>query len=299
VIDHRELLDQIRALPALSRAVSELRRVLADDVATGADLAAAVRSDAGLAANVLRAANSAAFGLARRVTSIEHAVAMLGSSRLLDIAAAAALAGVVPDRLLGYGISATEFNQHCIAVAVLSDQLAAEINLVCKTEAFTAGLLHDVGKLAVSTFLYRVQDALPPALEQQQLALLQAEQQLLGIDHAAAGEAVIRKWQLPEVFAVTARWHHDPCQVTGEPTARALASVVHLADAMVHMLGLGADIAGLAREVKGEALSILDLDPSTVEAVACAATPTIQELCSALAPAGSGAQVRENGVGKG
>lgn len=278
MIARASVVEQVRQLPTLSAAAVRVGELARDERSSAADFERTLRTDAALTANLLRIVNSAYFGLRSRADSVRHAVALLGVKRTAEVATAAALAPLIPARLPGYGIAARDFWLHSVAVAALAERLASELKLERPDRIFTAGLLHDMGKLAVGSWV---------AMESAQILdrawagtpLVRAEEAVLGLDHAEVGAAVAEAWSLPPAVALVARWHHAPGGAPEGPDRR-LADLVHVADGLAHALGFGADAAELARAVDGAAEVRLGLRRRDLERTASASLDEIRELAS-------------------
>ncbi len=280
------VLAKVRQLPALSTAMVRVRELARDERSGAADFERAIRPDAALTANVLRIVNSAHFGLRCRAESVRHAVALLGVKRLSAVVSAAALAPVIPPRLPGYELDAADFWRHSVAVAVLAERLAREVGRGQDDAVFTAGVLHDIGKLAVATFVAGASRAI---LERARggASLVGAEQEVLGVTHAEVGAAVAEAWRMPPVVVAVARWHHAPGAAPAGTDAVPI-QLVHLADALAHALGLGADVGELARAVDPAVQERLGLRRRTLERAAADALQPIAELAATFTPARGG-----------
>jgi putative nucleotidyltransferase with HDIG domain len=278
--------DRIRTLPALPAAVARVHALAADPRSGPADFEALLRPDPALSANLLRLANSAHFAPRSRVETVRQAVAVLGLKRTSDLATGAAFAPLVPKRLPGYEVDAAAFWLHCAAVAVLAEKLAAEAG-GAPDLTFTAGLLHDVGKLAVCAFVAGEASAIAARLRAGE-AFAAAERGTLGLDHAEVGAVVALRWGLPPAVADVARWHHRPGDVP-EGVDRRLVAVVHAADGLAHALGLGADRGELARALDPAAVEPLGIPVRRVERIAGEALEPIRELGRVFGVEGGGA----------
>jgi putative nucleotidyltransferase with HDIG domain len=286
VIAPAEIAARIRALPALSQAAARLHSLALDPRSSAADLEAVIRPDAALTANLLRLANSAHFGLRVPAATARQAVTLLGLRRVCEVATSAAFAPVIPPRLPGYEIDAAAFWTHCVAVAVLAEGLAGEVGGPPDL-LFTAGLLHDLGKLAICAWVSgEAGEILSRARGGEGFAA--AERDVLGLDHGEVGAEVAAAWGLPRAIAAVARWHHRPAGAAAGPDGR-LVALVHAADALAHSLGLGADAGELAREIDPRAAQLAGVSARRLERVACEALEPIGEL-SRLFNAGEGAR---------
>ncbi len=281
------LLACVHSFPVLSGSAVRLSEMLGDEQTSIAEFEVVIRPDVTLTANLLRAANSAHFGLPRKVTSVRQAVSLLGRKKLFDIAMGAAFHSLLPKIVPGYGMNTREFWAHAVAVAVLSEQLAHDIEGVVPDTTFTLGLLHDLGKLAIASVLERELVGIQARLSAGD-DLMTAEQDVLGFDHAAAGAMLLQVWKLPESFADPIRFHHRPGKAApGEP--RQLAELLHLADGLAHNLGFGADVGEMSRSIDMGMVERLCLSDVQLEGIAARSVGPIHQLVEALAPAGSDA----------
>jgi putative nucleotidyltransferase with HDIG domain len=278
------VLSRVKALPALSSTALQLASLARDDRSSAADFERVVRPDPALTANLLRVANSVYFGLRCRAESVRQAVTLLGVKRVSEIAAAVALSPLIPPRLPGYDVGASAFWLHSVAVAVLAEKLAARLGRRCPDLTFTAGLLHDIGKLAIGAF---VADDAPSILVRARggLPFVSAERVVLGVDHAEVGALVAEAWSLPAAAAAAARWHHAPGQVPADAPGD-LVDLVHVADALAHSLGFGADAGELARGVDEGATERLGFRPRDLENTAGESLDAIRDLAALFTPGG-------------
>jgi putative nucleotidyltransferase with HDIG domain len=272
-----EILANIKKLPTFSPTVLRLGQLMNDEEAGPGEYEAVVQVDPALTANLLRMANSAHFGFSRKIGNVREAITLLGIRRLFELGALAAVQAVVPATLPGYGIDSHAYWCHSVAVAVLSERLAKERRLAVPALTFTAGLLHDIGKLVISSFLATQIETLRQELGRDSISLVQCERDLVGGDHAQYGAELASAWNLPEqVVAVIAR-HHMPSDSPDGKTDP-MVDLVHAADCLSHSLGFGADVGELQRRVDEQAMSRLGLRPHDLEHVASRALPEIEGL---------------------
>lgn len=259
------ILGRIRTLPPLRTSAVRLSQLLADHTATPAHFAEVLDADPALTANLLRIANSAAYGARRKIESVQHALVYLGTLRVTELAASVSLSSVVPRKLPGYGLTAQAVWVHSSTVGALAESLARAAGQR-QSLAFTAGLLHDIGKLAVGASLAERKREMLRGLGKEDQSMVELEAQLLGIDHGEVGAMLAQRWDLPEGIVQACQWHHRPsdCPVSEH---QVLVDLVHVANVMAHSLGFGADVGGMARDLDEEALTRLGLDESKLELV--------------------------------
>jgi putative nucleotidyltransferase with HDIG domain len=236
VIPAQAIVDCIEALPTLPESVARLTVLLRDDRATTSDFEKAVRSDPAVTTNLLKAANSAYYGGREPVTNVSQAVARIGLRRVYEVAIGTSFRRSLPIRLSGYGLDGPTFWQHCSATAVYAEALARETSLPATDIAFTAGLLHDVGKLVIGGFLAE----LMPESNWWTFGTAAAERELLGSNHCDVGQEIAIRWHLPLPIAQACRWHHET-ETVSEGVDADLAAVIHAADYLAYVGGFPGD----------------------------------------------------------
>lgn len=229
----RQLVSASPRLATPPAAYFRLCQVLDDPASTGMRVAQIVRTDPSLTARVLRVSNSAAYNQKEHVESVLHAVVLLGTNRIRQMALAAAVQDTfrgIPPRLLDM----RAFWEHSLAVAVFSELVVRHLHRGDPEAAFIGGLLHDIGLLVICLNL--PQDALLAlkAAEQSARPLSVVERELLGFDHAQVGAELLEGWFLSHP-ADMARSHDDP-RAAVDPFG---AEVVHLADIVAAEMRLG------------------------------------------------------------
>lgn len=257
------ILRDLKALPTLPKAALELNRILADEDTSASDVAKVVETDPALTVNLLKVVNSAAVGLSREISSVRQAATLLGNRGVQRVVSVAIVGHVLPETLPGYGLATQEIWAHCAGTAVFCERLAQRGDEVAPDIAFTAGLLHDIGKLAVGAALEEVRDDVIRDLQDGSLEMIEEERRTLGTDHTEVGGLLAERWSLPAAITESIRHHHDPSAADSEH--QSLVQVVHVSNGLAHMLGLGADLGELHRTVLPEVLQAQNLDGDAVQ----------------------------------
>lgn len=282
-----QLVAKVDVLPAFPASVAQLLQRLRDPAVTAKDIEATLRPDPALTARLLALANSGYYRAVGQIGSVHDAVVRLGLKPVFALATGSALGRVVPARLAGYDIDAHDFLQHSVGVAVFAERLAKLAAPEVEGSAFTAGLLHDLGKLVVGSFLAEGHSGIVDAVDGQVLALLDAERQVLGTDHGEVGQIACAKWHLPELLGAGARYHHQPSAAPAGPMRR-LAEVLHVADGLAHQFGLSTDIGEMHRKLELDVLASLKLKAGQLEAVVADGMAQVHQLTAAFAGSASG-----------
>ena len=201
----RKLLGEIGSLPAVPHVYSELTRRIEDPSVSVVELADLVSEDVSLATQVLRMANSAYFGRERSVTGLTDAAARLGTRLLRSLVLTAELFGrfSLPPSYAG---RMEEFQRHSALVARIASSL--EPRAAWKDDAFSAGLLHDVGKLVLMAHITERYEAIEEEAMESGRELFDVELQHLGAHHGTIGACLLGMWGLPSTILEAVHGHH-------------------------------------------------------------------------------------------
>lgn len=218
-----DLLSQTHRLPNVPQAVRQLIQQLNNPDADYAEIAAKVSEDQTLSLRVLRMVNSAHFGLSRKVSSIEDAVVMMGMERLKTLVIASGLAGSVSDI---EGIDLPRFWNESFRVAIVANYLAERTDQVNADIAFTAGLIHNIGRLLLHLAAPEKATAIQQLIEETGGSRSEAEMKILGFTTPEAGKALMDMWKFPPELGEAIAQHKNP---HGFEEPSYVAAVVNLA----------------------------------------------------------------------
>src|SRR5437867_4683101 len=207
-------------LPTIPAVLARILQLVDADKANGKELIAVIEHDQALTAKILRLANSAFFGQTRRVATIPRAVVLLGFTTVRNLAL-----GVKVWETLGGGLARPRLEElwvHAVTVAVAGKWMTARLRGGDPDEAFTAGLLHDVGRLVMAMRLGDVYWKTLAAGADQPVEAL--ESGTFGIDHAEVGSWMLEAWSLPPGIVEGVRQHHTAGLGAGVPGVVATAN---------------------------------------------------------------------------
>lgn len=227
----QEHLQQFRAeviarknLPTIPAVLAQILQLVDKENTSAKDLIGVIEHDQALTGKILRLANSAFFGQARRVATIPRAVMLLGFSTVRNLA----LGVKVWDALAG-GLARQRLEQlwaHAVLVAVSAKQMAGKLRAGDPDEAFTAGLLHDVGRIVLAQrFKEDYWKVVGGAAESEPVEAI--EQATFGVDHSEVGAWLLEAWELPPAIVEAARAHH------AIPAKSGTAGLVSIANRLV------------------------------------------------------------------
>ena len=255
IVDISKIMARVEAFPGIPTTVGRLLTLLEDPETGVEEIENVLRFDVGLTANILRLANAAYFGFANQVSSVRQAVVLLGARRLNQLVMTSCVNAVMGGPVPGYDLPAGELWRHSIAVSVAAEGLAKMLKSPHVDKVFTAALLHDVGKLVLGEFLAeglnRVDNQTDP-----RMSFEAVERQILGADHAEVGARILEHWSFPEALVQAVRYHHAP-DAADPPSA--VIDIVHVANVLCLMIGIGVGREGLQYAPSAEAVARLGL----------------------------------------
>jgi putative nucleotidyltransferase with HDIG domain len=223
-------------VPAMAeeQVAAKVMDLIGDPAVTAKDLERVILRDQATTARVLRVANSAFYGLRGEVSTLSRAIVILGFNTLRSVI----LTGVsealhvrkgscFKDRILW---------EHSVAVALAARTIAQECGYPAAEEAYVGGLLHDIGKVVLDANLAHEYEQVIESVYNEGRSFLDAENDVLGFDHAEVGGLVVRRWNLAAPLHEAVRLHHQPVDAEVDPV---LCAIVSLANSLCVKLGIG------------------------------------------------------------
>jgi putative nucleotidyltransferase with HDIG domain len=217
-------------IPPFPKTVQRVLDMLRDTRIQLTKVAEVVALDQGFAGRVLKMANSAYFGLPRRVHNVTEALVLLGFANVRNVLISASVGHILYDGLAAYGLETGRLWEHSVGVAYGAQILSRRVSVQIYSMAFSSGLLHDVGKVAIERALD----------DDDKLRLLrlirsgttqEAEIDVVGVAHAEVGVEICKNWNLPSDIVEAVGFHHAPAS-----SDRQLAGVVSAANHCTNLL---------------------------------------------------------------
>lgn len=261
-INSQELTETIDNLKPVSDVALQSLEVARDPDCNYYQLERLILQDQVLAANILRLVNSAYYGPQRKVSTISQALTLLGLINFRKLVLQAVAHHLFARKLFAYSMEEGALFHHSVVCARLAELLLPEATPQERAEAYLAGLFHDLGKVVFE----RCAGAAFPLIVDRVLfghePFHQAERNILGLDHAEAGKLLADLWGLPALFGQTIALHHQPLNARH---GQRIVGVVHVANALCNMLGVGLAADSLANELEPEVLANLNLNEQAIE----------------------------------
>jgi putative nucleotidyltransferase with HDIG domain len=271
-----KILGKIKALPTLSIVVAKVIQVVSNPLTSASDLSRIITVDQALTAKVLRLANSAFYGFPFRIKNITQAVSILGFDTIRNLALTVSVYKVFTGEH-DSDFSHQDFWKHCVGVAICASLLAKKIKYRSPEGAFTAGLLHDIGKNFFEQFMHKEYREVMKLAKDRNISVFEAEMEIMHIDHTIVGKLMAEKWNLPHELKAGIASHHHPEQETEE---NVMAHLINVADIICKKKSIGFSgdyvIMPISKEGRelfsldeaGEAELMSDLDKELKEAEA-------------------------------
>jgi putative nucleotidyltransferase with HDIG domain len=266
-----DLLSRISELPPMPQVAQKALELIRNPNSSMTDLASVLAMDQALAGLVLRWANSAYYGLKYPVSTVQQAVTYLGQRTLNSLILAASVAALLDRPAPGYDLDRGQLWRHSLGVASGARLIAASYGSQVAEEAYHAGLLCDIGKLAFEILLRNVDTSGP---DWQEKSFADLEKEHFGINHAVLGAEIARRWNLPKNLIDAITYHHAPSQAND---GLVLASAVHIADAAMMMLGVGVGKDGLQYSLDPAAVQRMGWNDSKFNDLLVRVVPFLEE----------------------
>lgn len=254
-----QILSKAHSVPTLPATVLRVMQMVEDPLCSAAELAQVIQADPAMALKVLKLANSAYYGFRQKIATVPQAVTLLGFATLKNALLSAAVFDLFRLSVTGFDLPALW--KHSVATATASRLLAKRVRFPNSEKAYTAGLLHDIGKVMIARYLPMSLLAVLQAVNDEHLPMLVAEQRTIGLAHPAFGAWVMTRWGLPPALVEAVEYHHVPLKAQHSFD---LAALVYLADSLTHRAGIGSGGDTLPREIDPAILEHFGLGQSAL-----------------------------------
>ncbi len=265
----------VRDLPALSPVAVRLMELLHSPQSSMVEISEVLSREPSLTTSVLRYVNSSQYGLSNRVSSLSHALCLLGFRAVRNIVLTAAVADLFRKPPRSPCMNMSLFAVHSIAAAVVARRLASYTNIGEPEQSYTLGLLHDIGKLVLDQcYPDDYLRAIAFARRSHQPSWM-SERSLIGYDHAAVGAALAETWKLPPDIVEGIRRHHE----TQAAVENELYLIAHITEYVCWVKGYRCHDAFAAPELNEAAWRRLHLDARALTHLLSALDIEIQSAC--------------------
>lgn len=252
---------QIENLPTLPVVYTEVDQLCKNPDVSADELSQVIETDPSISLKLLSLANSAFFGFSRQIKSIRDAVSLLGNQTVQNTILNIAVFEATKDLKDTAGLDKSAFWVHSSAVGSTARYIADALKLD-RPESYTAGIIHDMGKIIMDALYTDFYTEVLLRVEKENVSLLKAEEDIIGIDHGEIGKELCESWQLPQELIQAVAYHHRPSSAEKDSQ---IASLVNIGDAIARKLGVGSGGDATVPEPHPAALKKLDLTPEQLQ----------------------------------
>ena len=219
----------INELPTLPHVVSQILEKTRNQNTRLDELVNLISTDQALVSMFLKLVNSAFYGFSRRITTLKQAITLLGFRSVRNVVVNAGVVGIFRKRTFNNRYRILLWD-HSVACAVCARVLAEKVGHHAREEAFTAGLLHDIGKIVIDQYAPKDSAQIMSRVDEGARAK-DVELERLGVDHTKIGVWIAERWHLPKTLCAVIEWHHEPEKSTGTSDPQ-LLKIVATANAL-------------------------------------------------------------------
>jgi len=237
-----EISQSIKDLQPIPQVALKILRIINDESYEIHNLTDEIRKDQVISARTLQLCNSVMFATRKKIESLDHALVMLGNHLLLKFVISASLDNFFNQVESGYSLCKGGLYHHAVGTAVIAEKLAVLSKKVEPSVSYTAGLLHDIGKVVLDQFIHSGFPLFYRELNEKGKNFAEVEKRLFGTDHTEVGLELAQNWSFPESLVETIRYHHQPENARSH---KQLVNIVYLADLLMSRFHTGLEIERL------------------------------------------------------
>jgi putative nucleotidyltransferase with HDIG domain len=240
--DSQSIKAAIQELKPIPQVALKILRLMDENKYDIDPIAREIQKDQVMTARMLQLANSSIFGTRRRITSVDHAVVYLGQDLMVKLILSAAVQGYFAQSGMGYALCKGGIYHHSVGCAHVAEALARQTGCEDPARAYTAGLLHDIGKVVLDQYVTPARPFFYREIMDTEDDVLSIETHVLRVKHTDVGAVLARLWSLPEPLIRVIQHHHHPHHC---PDVDALCVTVYLADLLMSRFHTGLEIERL------------------------------------------------------
>ncbi len=229
-------ISEVKPIPQIAL---KLLRMIKDDAYNMDDLGAEIKQDQIISAKIIRLCNSAYFKQNSNVDSIDRALVVLGEKRLLQLVISASMEGFFKSETGGYSLCKGGLFKHAVGTALIAEKLASYNRKISSDIAYTAGLLHDIGKIALDQFMDNAYPMFYRRTQERNETLVNVEKEIFGLDHTDVGGKLAEMWGLPERLIDVIKYHHSPEDAEYDSE---LSHLIYFADLLMSRFIVGQEL---------------------------------------------------------
>jgi putative nucleotidyltransferase with HDIG domain len=280
--DLQQAIETVRPIPQVALKVL---RIIDDESFDIGKVADEVRKDQVISARTIQLCNSAMFTKRHDVDTLDHALVFLGRDRFIKLVIAAAVQSYYDQCGNGYSLCKGGLYHHAVGTAVTAETIARLTEKAAPSVAYTAGLLHDIGKVVLDQYIAGAYPLLYREFQNHQSDMIDVENRILKMDHTRAGGLLAEKWSLPATLTDAIRFHHQPADSNIDSP---VTGIVYLADLIMSRFHTGLELERMGTVPLTGLLDRLDLSAQRLQLVVDLIPSTVFEPAVAASEDASG-----------
>jgi putative nucleotidyltransferase with HDIG domain len=273
-LDAEQLLRASESLPPFPDVIWKVIP-LTTRMAPVSEIEAVIRYDQAITARVLALSQSTYYGRRHAVGSLKDAIVHLGQEQLLKVILAASANRYFNSGAAGYDLREGELWEHAVASALMTEIAAKQLGLNNSLTVYTAALLHDIGKTVLNFYVEAYFASILSLVQEEGMRFIDAERQVLGMDHQQLGMMITRRWRFPEEVVTAIGYHHAPLQA-GQHNG--LVRLIYVANRMVSALGIGCGVDGFMQPSQDEVFTELGISALMADKLLAELVVALQEV---------------------
>jgi len=254
----------LQGLPQIPEVASKVINMVSDPDVSFKQVANEIAKNQAMTTSILKLCNSAYFSKGNVISSIDRAVVTLGLKEVKNIVLLVAAKPLLDKPVTGYDLGEGDLWKQGLAVATMSRDIAvAKKRKDVADIVFTGGIIHNIGKVVIALFVHQTYNQILEAVQTKKLPFHVAEKEIMGYNHQEVGEKILEKWNFPPVLRSIVRYYQDPDVAPEEH--RFEVSIIHIANVVCLMAGVGIGSDGLFHEIKEIAMKKVGLTQYEME----------------------------------
>ena len=229
--------DKSTQLPTLPVIIENILKITGDDKTSSEDLAAFISKDQAMVNKILKIANSAYYGLSRKVSSLSHAITIIGFNEVTNLTIGLNVFSIFQKLGVRGILNMKDLWLHSIGCALISKKIAKKTGKSNVEQCFLSGLLHDMGKVILAVYFSEEYNSVLRDANESQSPLHLKEIEKLGLDHAMIAGMLMEQWNFPDSIAIPCRFHHNSSACPSSYRTQAIE--IEIANNLCHRAEIG------------------------------------------------------------
>lgn len=271
--------EDLSSLPTLPSFISVVTSMVEDNAVSAQEIGDIIQRDQVLSARLLKLVNSPVYGFPKRISSVTHALVLLGFNVVKGLVLTTAVFNDLAKETSGLW-------KHSLGTALLSRHIGRELRVLDPEECMIAGLLHDLGKVILAHLALEEYVGAMAEAHRRGCHISVVEQEIFGVDHSRIALWLALRWHLPDRLTDALTYHHNPSRAKSSVQ---MAAIVHLADILARAQEYGEAGDGTLPEFDREAFDLLGLSLEQLDRIMLAADEQYQQGADVFASTGRGA----------